>query len=75
MGETLYYQSKYWECTMEHNAGAWDDAHFEEIQLVGGILSVEEYVPHSYYRYVELEDGVSYVALDCTADRGDGVYY
>lgn len=60
---------------MEHNAGAWDDAHFEEIQLVGGILSVEEYVPHSYYRYVELEDGVSYVALDCTADRGDGVYY
>ena len=74
VGETLYYDSQYWECTTEHN-GAWNRAHFTEIQLVGGILSADEYVPRSYYRYVELEDGVSYVALDCTADRGNGVYY
>ena len=65
-GETLYYQSKYWECTTKHS-GAWNAAHFTEIQLVGGILSADEYVPLSCYRYVELEDGVSYVALHSTA--------
>jgi hypothetical protein len=74
VGETLYYQSKYWECTTEHS-GSWRAEHFTEIQLVGGILSAEEYVPLSYYRYIEFEDGVSFVALDCTADRGSGVYY
>ena len=76
IGETLYHDSQYWECTMEHK-GPWNQAHFKEIQLVGinGILSEEEYVPLSDYRYVELEDGVSYVALDCTADRGNSVYY
>jgi len=74
VGETLYYQSKYWECTTEHS-GSWRAEHFTEIQLVGGILSAEEYVPLSYYRYIEFEDGVSFVALDCTANRNNGVYY
>lgn len=74
MGETLYYKSKYWECITKHS-GAWDATRFVEIELIGGILSPEEFVPLSYYKHIELEDGVSYVALDCTADRGDGVYY
>ena len=73
VGETLYYRPKYWECTTTHS-GAWNAAHFTEIQLVGGILSAEEYVPLSRYRNVELENGVSYVALDCTADRGSVDY-
>jgi hypothetical protein len=74
VGETLYYDSQYWECVTEHS-GPWDAADFRVVQLVGGILSADEYVPLSGYRNVELENGVSYVALDCTANRDDSVYY
>ena len=72
----------FYRCTVAH-LGVWDSSHFESVELTSVLTRVDftevfaasSAPSRSYYRFITLEDGVSYVALDCTGSRGSGVYY
>ena len=63
VGDYVKSNNVFYKCTVAHQ-GAWNASHF-----------VAESPALSYYRYITLESGVQYIALDCTETRGTGVYY
>ena len=63
VGDYVNRSGVFYKCTVAHR-GAWNESHF-----------VAESPALSYYRHITLENGVVYIALDCTATRGAGVYY
>ena len=65
----------YYRCIQAHSSGVWNENQFEQVTLIGDILSDGTSILGARYEQIIYENGVNCTVLNCTATLGNGETY